>query len=433
MTMLDVTNDPKLRSRVDSANDPTCEFPIQNLPFGIFSNPSEQAPRMGVAIGHQIAELAQLVDAGLLADPGATFWQPTLNAFIALGQPQWRAVRSALSVLLAEGGPALPETVLVAQSEVKLHLPLSIGGYTDFYSSLEHAEAGGRIFRGPAAQLPPQYRELPIAYNGRASSIVVSETPIPRPLGQARAAVGTRSRLAPTAALDFELEMAFVVGAGNDLGHPILVDAAEDHIFGLVLLNDWSARDHQRWESVPLGPFNAKGFATTISPWVVTLDALAPFRCAAPPQAPIPLEYLVPSVRRGFDIQREARILPAGSGSPVALVRTNHRCLYRTIAQQLAHHTIVGCNMRVGDLCGSGTISGPAPESAGSLLERTFNGAQPVAAGAGLTRGYLEAGDVVDLTGWCQGEGYRVGFGRCSGMILPAIAPVQPVAAMETL
>ena len=433
MRTLDASHDPGRRSRVASANHPSSDFSIQNLPFGIFSNAVDGNRRVGIAIGDQIVDLGRLADAGLIADSQATFRRPTLNDFIALGPVQWRETRQALSALLSQDGPALPDGLFVAQSDATMHLPLTIGGYTDFYSSLEHAEAGGRIMRGANATLVPHYRELPIAYNGRASSVVVSGSPIHRPLGQSRAEGEERPRLAPSAALDFELEMAFVVGGENGLGQSVPIDQAENHIFGMVLLNDWSARDHQRWESVPLGPFNAKGFATSISPWIVTLDALTPFRCSAPAQQPPPLAYLAPVDRRGFDITLEAGIRTAQSDASVTVTKTNHRYLYWTIAQQLAHHTIGGCNLRVGDLCGSGTISGPTPESAGSLLERTFNGTRPIMIAGDTTRGYLDDGDTVEFTGWCQGDGYRVGFGSCRGTILPVLNLAEIPTKMEKI
>lgn len=416
MSTLADTLDPALKSRVASANEPDGHFPIQNLPFGIFSDARDLAPRAGVAIGDFIADLAVL-----FADEA---WrQPTLNDFVGRGRDARRATRVALSRLLRADGPLLPDHSLVARADATMHLPIAVAGYTDFYSSLEHAEAGGRIFRGADATLVPQYRDLPIAYNGRASSIIPSGTPVTRPLGQACWDGEGRPRLGPSRALDFELEVGFIVARGNARGVPIEIGDAEDHVFGLVLLNDWSARDHQRWESVPLGPFNAKGFATSISPWIVTLDALAPFRCAPPQQNPQPLSYLRGPDEGAFDIHLEARLLAENIQVPTTVTRTNHRFLYWTIAQQVAHHTINGCTLRLGDLCGSGTISGPTTDSAGSLLELTLNGRQPLNLGGEVTRAYLEDGDTVTLTGWCERLGHRIGFGECVGTIIPAINP----------
>lgn len=301
-----------------------------------------------------------------------------------------------------------------------MHLPVAIGGYTDFYSSKEHATNVGSMFRDPKNALLPNWRHLPVAYNGRASSVVVSGTPVRRPNGQLKLPDAERPIFGPTRKLDFELETAFVVGEGNALGQPIAVDDAERRIFGLVLMNDWSARDIQQWEYVPLGPFNSKSFATSISPWIVTLDALQPFRVAGPTQEPGPLPYLAQSGEHGFDIHLEVALKPADATAST-ICRTNFRHLYWSMAQQLAHHTVSGCSTRVGDLMGSGTISGPTPDSLGSLLELAWNGERPLALPGGATRSFLDDGDEVIITGWCRGEGYRVGFGEVRGEILPAL------------
>jgi len=407
---------------------PDSHFPIQNLPFGIFSTTADPRPRAGVAIGELVLDLAALEEAGLLtvAPAGSrVFDRDTLNAFIALGRPLWTHARSRVGELLSEDHADLRDNAglraraLVPMREARMHLPVAIGGYTDFYSSKEHATNVGSMFRDPKNALLPNWRHLPVAYNGRASSVVVSGTPIRRPRGQLKMPDAEEPIFGPTRKLDFELETAFIVGEGNALGEPIAVDDAERHIFGLVLMNDWSARDIQQWEYVPLGPFNAKTFATSVSPWIVTLDALAPFRVAGPVQDPHPLPYLVQTGAGGLDLQLEVALASSG-GTRATISRTNARHLYWSMAQQLAHHTVSGCNTRVGDLMGSGTISGSTPDSFGSLLELAWNGTRPLALRGGAMRSFLEDGDEVIMTGWCQGDGYRVGFGEVRGEILPS-------------
>ncbi|WP_028226626.1 fumarylacetoacetase [Paraburkholderia ferrariae] len=431
---LQATLDPARKSWIDSANDPQCNFPIQNLPFGVFSQAGDAgraAPRVGVAIGDLIADLAVLHDAGLLrlpqGAPKAVFARGALNDFIALGRDAWRSVRIQLSSLLARetatlrDDTALKARAFVRQADATLHLPVEIPGYTDFYSSKEHATNVGSMFRDPKNALLPNWSEMPIGYNGRASSVVVSGTPVRRPRGQLKLPEQERPVFGACRKLDIELETGFIVGRGNALGEPVACEEAEDHIFGMVLLNDWSARDIQQWEYVPLGPFNAKTFATSISPWVVTLDALAPFRVAQPQQDPQPLDYLRHAGDHAFDIALEVLLRPEGAAEATSIARTNFRHMYWTMAQQLAHHTVAGCNTRVGDLMGSGTISGPTPDSFGSLLELTWNAKNPLELSGGGTRGFIEDGDELTLAGWCQGEGYRVGFGTCVGKILPAL------------
>jgi fumarylacetoacetase len=428
---LQATLDPARKSWIDSANDPHCDFPIQNLPFGVFSDAKHAAPRVGVAIGDLIADLAVLHDAGLLRLPAGApqdvFARGALNGFIALGREAWRSVRVQLSALLARESAtlrddaALKAHAFVRQADAALHLPVEIPGYTDFYSSKEHATNVGSMFRDPKNALLPNWTEMPIGYNGRASSVVVSGTPVRRPRGQLKLPDQERPVFGACRKLDIELETGFIVGRGNALGEPIACGDAEDHIFGMVLLNDWSARDIQQWEYVPLGPFNAKGFATSISPWVVTLDALEPFRVAQPQQEPQPLEYLRHEGDHAFDIALEVRLRPEGAGEASTIARTNFRYMYWSMAQQLAHHTVAGCNTRVGDLMGSGTISGPTPDSFGSLLELTWNAKNPLELKGGGSRGFIEDGDELTLAGWCQGDGYRVGFGTCAGKILPAL------------
>jgi len=428
---LQATLDASRKSWVESANEPSCDFSIQNLPFGIFTNGLNATRRAGVAIGDDIVDLAVLESAGLLTVPSSSkgdsvFVRDSLNDFIALGRDTWRSVRIQLSKLLSRDNATLRDDAelrnraLIRQADATLHLPVQIPGYTDFYSSKEHATNVGSMFRDPKNALLPNWSEIPIGYNGRASSVVVSGTPVRRPNGQLKLPDQERPIFGACRKLDIELETGFIVGRGNKLGEPIACNGAEDHIFGMVLLNDWSARDIQQWEYVPLGPFNSKGFATTISPWIVTLDALEPFRVAQPAQDPQPLEYLRHAGEHGFDISLEVLLKPQGASEPTTISRTNFRHMYWTMAQQLAHHTVSGCNTRVGDMMGSGTISGPTPDSFGSLLELTWNGKNPLQLKDGGTRAFIEDGDELTLAGWCQGDGYRVGFGTCVGEIVPA-------------
>ena len=428
MPALNATHDPARRSWVAAANATASHFSIQNLPFGIFSAPDRAGPRAGMAIGDCIVDLAVLAEAGLLVTaPADTFAQPALNAFVALGADAWSATRARVSELLSDNvgtlrdHAALRARALVPMAAVTMHLPVDVPGYTDFYSSKEHATNVGSMFRDPKNALLPNWLEIPIGYNGRASSVVVSGTPVRRPNGQLKAPDAARPTFGPCRKLDIELETGFVVGRGNPLGMPIAVRDAEAHIFGMVLLNDWSARDIQTWEYVPLGPFNSKTFATSISPWLVTLEALEPFRVAGPAQEPEPLDYLRLPGPHAFDIRLEVTLRPDGGATATTICRTNFRHLYWSMAQQLAHHTSGGCNTRVGDLMGSGTISGPTPDSFGSLLELTWNGKNPLPLAGGGTRTFLEDGDEIAITGWCQGAGYRVGFGDVRGTILPAL------------
>ncbi|RDK07104.1 fumarylacetoacetase [Cupriavidus lacunae] len=413
-------------SWIATANDAQTHFPLQNLPYGVFSTKG-QAPRVGVAIGDQVLDLAALDEAGLLpAAAKGTFAAASLNRFIALGKPVWSETRKRLTAMLSgddaalRDNAALRDKALVPMSAATLHLPVEIPGYTDFYSSKEHATNVGRMFRDPDNALLPNWLEIPIGYNGRASSVVVSGTPLHRPNGQIKLPNEARPVFSPCRKLDFELEMGFIVGKETALGEPVSIAAAPEHMFGMVLLNDWSARDIQQWEYVPLGPFNSKGFGTSISPWVVTMEALEPFRRDNPEQSPQPLAYLQQQGKNAYDIALEVALQPQGAAAPSSICRTNFKAMYWTMAQQLAHHTVSGCNVRVGDLMGSGTISGTTPDSYGSMLELTRNGAEPVTLADGSRRGFLEDGDDVIMTGYCQGEGYRVGFGAVSGKILPA-------------
>lgn len=420
-----------MRSFIDYPAD--SPFPIQNLPYAIFSPTAASPRRVGVAIGDYVLDLAVLEERGFFKDvPGLTesgrpiFAQPTLNLFMALGRPAWQAVRATLTNLLREDNPTLRDDTALRDrafypiSAVTLHLPADIGDYTDFYSSREHASNVGTMFRGPENALMPNWLHLPIAYHGRASSIVVSGTDIRRPQGQTKAAEAATPTFGPTRLLDFELEMGFFIGPGNELGRPIPIQQAADHIFGLVLVNDWSARDIQAWEYQPLGPFLAKNFATSISPWVVTLDALEPFRCPGPAQDPAPLPYLQSQGDWAYDIHLEVHLQSQAMTEPTIISRSNFRYLYWNMAQQLAHHTITGCNLQPGDLLASGTISGPTADAYGSLLELTWRGTRPISLPTGEERKFLLDGDRLTLTGYCQGDGYRVGFGEVTGVVLAA-------------
>ncbi|MFD1795077.1 fumarylacetoacetase [Paracoccus aurantiacus] len=396
-----------LKSWIEAANAPDCDFPIQNLPYGVFSVGGDTR-RCGVAIGDRIVDLAACEAQGYL-DAAGTFSAPHLNDFIALGRVKWEEIRSVLTALLAQDGDENVPTV--AMSEATLHLPIRVTEYTDFYASRNHAFNVGVLFRGPENALPAQWTHMPIGYNGRASSVVVSGTDVIRPMGQLKGDDGPI--WSASKRLDLELEIGAIVGATSDMGDRVSVDQAEQMIFGYVLLNDWSARDIQAWEYQPLGPFQAKAFATTISPWVVTQAALEPFRSkGAERQNPL-LPYLHESRPGLYDINL------SWSLNGEVLSRTNYNVMYYSSAQQLAHHASSGCPMRVGDLLGSGTISGPTPDSTGALLEMTEGGKKPVKIGD-EERTFIQDGDTITLNGYAQGDGYRVGFGDCTGTVLPA-------------
>lgn len=401
-------------------------FPIQNLPYGRFSTDDDPAVRPCVAIGAFVLDLRVVAAAGALElerSEREIFESADLARLFALGSTGWRRVRAAVSALLRSDNPRLRDDVelrqraLVPMSRATLHLPVEPPGFTDFYASKAHATNVGRMFRDARDALFANWVELPVAYNGRASSVVLSGTPVRRPNGQMRRPGEDRPHFGPTRKLDFELEMAAVVGTGNLLGEPIGIDAAESHIFGLVLLNDWSARDLQQWESQPLGPFAGKSFATSISPWIVTLEALESFRIPAPLQEPEPLEYLCEGTRRGFDIALDVALRVGGTTGSSVIARSNFKYMYWTIAQQLAHHTACGCSMRPGDLLGSGTVSGPDAGSLGCLLELTADGTQPLALGSGESRTYLADGDEVTMTGFCEVANHGIGFGEVCGRI----------------
>jgi fumarylacetoacetase len=427
---LDETHSPALRSWVQSANTPGTDFPIQNLPFGVFRPRGRVGfPRIGVAIGDQILDLVRGRDAGLFAQLPErvkdALAAPTLNDLMALGRTAASAVRRNLSAILARGREDF--SLLAPMADADLLVPAAIGDYTDFYASIFHAMNVGRLFR-PDNPLLPNYQHVPIAYHGRASSIVASGTTIMRPSGQTKTATATVPSFGPSERLDYEVEIGAFVGTGNALGTPIPIDHAEDHLFGLCLLNDWSARDIQAWEHQPLGPFLAKNFATSISPWVVTIDALAPFRSAAsvrPPTEPQPLSYLA-STRNAdfgaFDVTVEAWLqtprMRERHIEPYRLSKGSVRDLYWTVAQMVAHHTCNGCNLRPGDVIGSGTISGQAPAARGCLLEITRGGTEPLTLPTGETRTFLSNGDEVILRGYCERAGYaRIGFGECRGLV----------------
>ena len=395
------------------------DFPIQNLPYGIFSTKENPSPRVGTRLGDIVIDLAMLDDHGMFGKRYGFFADASLNRFMAAGREVWREIRQRLMRLAGEEHASLTREALIPVNEVQMHLPVEIGDYTDFYASREHATNVGIMFRGKENALMPNWLHLPVGYHGRASSVVLSGTDVIRPRGQVKPKDAPLEFTA-SRQLDFELEMGFFVGKGNNLGEPISIASAQEHIFGMVLLNDWSARDIQAWEYQPLGPFLAKNFATSISPWVVTMDALEPFRVKGPEQDPAPLPYLGTN-SNGYDIQLEVSLQSARMDTPQIISRSNMKHLYWSIDQMLAHHTITGCNMRVGDMCGTGTISGPTEDSYGSLLELTWRGEKPIQLSSGEERKFLQDGDTLTMRGYCQGDGYRIGFGEVTGKILPTI------------
>jgi len=434
MSARNETHDPTLQSWLDSAQAPGSDFPLQNLPFGVFRRAgSSEAFRGGVAIGDQIVDLRAAHGAGIFDGLAARAAQacssPVLNAFMAMGPAAWSALRLALSRALREGSPLQTKLrgCLVAQTHAEHAVPAAIGDYTDFYTSVYHATNIGRLFR-PDNPLLPNYKHVPIGYHGRASSIVVSGQPIHRPLGQLMAPEAQAPSLGASRRLDYELELGAFVGPGNALGARIDIDAAESHVFGLCIVNDWSARDIQAWEYQPLGPFLAKSFATSISPWIVSLEALAPYRVpwTRSEGDPRPLPYLdSEAVRRegAFDIQLEALLQTAtmqrNGQVPVVLGHTSYRHAYWTLAQMVAHHTVNGCNLQPGDLLATGTLSGPTDTETGALIELTVGGRKPVELPNGEERAFLEDGDIVVLKAWCQApDAARIGFGEVRGMVV---------------
>jgi fumarylacetoacetase len=427
MSGLDASHDPGLISWVESANEPGTDFPIQNLPFGVFRRKgSKEEPRGGVAIGDQVFDLAALeIETG-----------PTLNEIAATGPSTWRRLRKQISKALSvKGYQRRYAKYVVPMKRAELFAPVEIGDYTDFYTGIHHARSIGKLLR-PDNPLLPNYKWIPIAYHGRSSSVVVSGTPVVRPMGQVKPAASEVPVFGPSARLDYEVELGFFVGPGNRLGAPIAIDDAKTHLFGVVLLNDWSARDLQAWEYQPLGPFLAKNFATTISPWIVTFEALEPFRCAAFERLggdPPPLPYLSDEQDRksgGLEIALEmyltSEAMHKAKKTPHRLSRGNARDAYWTAAQMLTHHASNGCNLRPGDLIGSGTLSGAAPEAAGSLMELTQGGKAPISLSNGESRTFLQDGDEVTMRGRCEGKGaVAIGFGECSGLVRPAATKRQ--------
>lgn len=434
-TTLNETHDPSLTSWVPSANTPGTDFPIQNLPFAVFRRKGKNEPwRGGVAIGDQIVDLGAIADSltGEAAAAAQAGSESSLNSLMAMGTSAWSALRLALSKALRTGAPQAAQWAdkLVPQSEAEYTVPAKIGDYTDFYTSIHHATNVGRLFR-PDNPLMPNYKWVPIGYHGRSSSIGVSGQRFPRPQGQLMPPGATEPTFGPSKRLDYEMELGIFIGNGNDLGKPIPITEAESHIFGMCILNDWSARDIQAWEYQPLGPFLAKNFATTISPWIVTLEALAPYRTSftRPDGDPQPLPYLSApdqAATGAIDVQievlMESEAMRKAGTPPARLSLTSYqRAAYWTPAQLVTHHTINGCNLQSGDLLGTGTLSGPNREESGALLEITVGGKEKISLPNGEERTFIEDGDAVIMRAWCEKPGAaRIGFGECKGTILPA-------------
>ncbi|XP_047368085.1 fumarylacetoacetase [Vespa velutina] len=404
------------------------DYPIENLPYGIFSTIDKPNKRIGVAIGEEILDLSQiahLFDGPLLKDKQDVFLKDCLNDFMALGRPAWLEARTKLQCLLSNTTSTLQEEklrskIFVKQESATMHLPAKIGDYTDFYSSIHHATNVGAMFRDKNHALFPNWKYLPVGYHGRSSSVVISGTPIRRPRGQTLPVEGADPAFGPSKLMDFELEVAFFVGGPpSNLGDAITAENAYDYIFGMVLMNDWSARDIQKWEYVPLGPFCSKNVGTSISPWIVTMEALEPFRIANNQQDPIPFPYLRHKDACNFDIKLEVDI-KSPNGTVTTVCHSNYKYMYWSPRQQLAHHTVTGCNINPGDLMASGTISGETLDSFGSMLELCWKGTRLIHLKDGTTRKFLQDNDEVILRGYCNGDGYRVGFGSCNGKLLPA-------------
>ena len=413
--MIDTTHDPGLASWVESANRPDADFPIQNLPYATFRRRGEEQDRLGIAIGE------------MLLDAGQALGLPNMSAIFSMTRQRRTSMRRRASDFLSKYTPGA-ERLLIPIAEVELLLPCPIPDYTDFYASLDHATNVGRLFR-PSNPLLPNYKWLPVAYHGRASSVVVSGTPIRRPCGQIVSAPEGPPAYLPCRLLDYEVELGAFLGPGNAMGETIPIADAEHHLAGVCLLNDWSARDIQTWEGQPLGPFLAKNFATSISPWVITLDALEPFRCAGPPRAesdPPPLPHLDPPADGAFRITLEAWLRTAQMPEPSRISHADFSSMYWTLGQMITHHSSNGCPLRAGDLIGSGTVSGPDKDNRGCLLEITSRGAEPIALSSGETRSFLEDGDEMILRAFCQAPGFRrIGLGECRGAVLPAHAAVS--------
>ena len=411
---------PLLKSWVVSANHADCPFPLNNLPYGVFSTPDSD-PRCGVAIGQLILDLQACEEAGLIdLGAGPVFDVPFWNELMEQGSQAWAILRQRLLELLAHGSPdkAQLEGLMVAQSDASMHLPFLVSEYTDFYAGRHHATNVGTMFRGAENALPPNWLHLPIGYNGRASSVMIAGSDIRRPWGQLKGPDDTLPRFAPSARFDFELELGAIVG--TDSFGPVTIDEADQMIFGYVLLNDWSARDIQAWEYQPLGPFQAKATATSISPWIITKAALEPFRCHTPERDFELLPHLRDTGPMLYNIDLEVTLAPQGKTAST-IAHTNYREMYYSSAQQLAHHSTSGCPMTAGDLLGSGTISGPEKHQRGALLELSWGGKEPIILETGDSRSFLEDGDTLTLSGAAQGDGFTIGFGDCTGTILPAL------------
>ncbi len=419
-------NDPKRKTWLDTT--PDTDFPIQNIPFGVFLT-RDDIITIGTRIGDYAIDLGALHQLGYFKGIELTddiFLQDTLNDFISDGRKTWRLVRDRIADIFDKENPELRNNedhrqhILFTMDEVEMQLPVQVGDYTDFYSSKEHATNVGTMFRGKENALMPNWLHIPVGYHGRSSSIIPSEINVRRPWGQTLPEGATEPILGPSKMIDFELEMAFITTDANALGDPIPVNEAEEHIFGLVLFNDWSARDIQRWEYVPLGPFLAKNFASSISPWIVTLDALQPFKVEGPKPEMEQLPYLQYKGKKSYDIHLEVSITPE-NGVENKVSSSNFKYMYWNMSQQLAHHTINGCNVNSGDLMGSGTISGPTPDSYGSMLELTWRGEKPLKLSDGTERKFINDNDTVILKGFCQNQNVRIGFGECRSKLLPAI------------
>ncbi|SHJ65395.1 fumarylacetoacetase [Flavobacterium haoranii] len=424
--MPNIANDPKRKSWIEVPND--CDFPIQNIPFGVFITKNDDIT-IGTRIGNTAIDMGALqrlhyFDGIELTDD--MFMQDTLNDFISDGKKTWRLVRNRLAELFDAENPKLRDNkehrdiILFDVSEIEMLLPVQIGDYTDFYSSKEHATNVGKMFRDPENALLPNWLHIPVGYHGRSSTIVPSGVPVRRPNGQTLPAGETQPIFGPSKLVDFELETAFITTDANLMGEPIPVAEAEDYIFGMVLFNDWSARDIQKWEYVPLGPFLAKNFASSISPWIVTLDALEPFRVKSPEQNPKPFPYLQQEGEHAFDINLQVAIQPENEVETV-VSNSNFKYMYWTMSQQLAHHTVNGCRVNSGDMMGSGTISGPTEDSFGSMLELTWGGKNPIKMNDGSERKFINDNDTVIIRGYCDNGETRLGFGECSSKLLPAV------------
>ncbi|MCZ4320114.1 fumarylacetoacetase [Aequorivita viscosa] len=419
-------NDPKRKTWLDTS--PDTDFPIQNIPFGVFLT-RDDIITIGTRIGDYAIDLGALHQLGYFKGIELTddiFLQDTLNDFISDGRKTWRLVRNRIADIFDKENPQLRENedhrkhILFTMDEVEMQLPVQVGDYTDFYSSKEHATNVGTMFRGKENALMPNWLHIPVGYHGRSSSIIPSGINVRRPWGQTMPEGETEPVFGPSKLIDFELEMAFITTDANVLGEPIPVNEAEDHIFGLVLFNDWSARDIQKWEYVPLGPFLAKNFASSISPWIVTLDALQPYKVAGPKPEREQLPYLQYKGKKSYDINLEVYIAPE-NGQETKVATSNFKYMYWNMSQQLAHHTVNGCNVNSGDMMGSGTISGSTPDSFGSMLELTWRGAKPISLADGSERKFINDNDTIILKGYCKSDDIRIGFGECRTKLLPAI------------